>query len=227
MKILDTNIKLGKPKSLLFDWDNTLVDSLKVIRLAMEETFKAFKLTPLTKKEFLKSTHISSRMFIKNHFPEEDQVRAREVFLDLYIKFAGRNLRLLPHAKEALEAVHNKKIKMALVSNKAKFLLSTELKQSGLDKYFLSIVGSGDLKEDKPSPLPALKALEELGIEPSQEVWLIGDSATDMSTAHNANCMPVFFGGDDYTSEQYKSCPPKIHFSSHKALIKYISSLDE
>ena len=115
---------------------------------------------------------------------------------------------------------------MAVVSNKAKALLLKELETTGLADYFLSVVGSGDLEEDKPSPLPALKALKDIGTEPSQEVWFVGDSSTDMSTAHNANCLPVFFGTDDYESEHYEH-RPKIHFLNHKALIKYFSSLDE
>jgi phosphoglycolate phosphatase len=229
MKILDRNIKLTKPISILFDWDNTIVDSLDIVFASAVETFKAFNLEPLSREEFMESTHVSSKIFIKKYFSEAHHVKARELFLELYAQLSAEkgDLMLLPDAKEALELLHNKKIKMAIVSNKSKALLSKELESTGLADYFLSVVGSGDLEEDKPSPLPALKALQDINIEPSQEVWFIGDSSTDMGTAHNANCLPVFFGTDDYESEPYKQCRPKVHALNHKALIKYFSSLDD
>ena len=33
---------LPRPSALLFDWDNTLIDSWATIHLALEETFQAF-----------------------------------------------------------------------------------------------------------------------------------------------------------------------------------------
>jgi phosphoglycolate phosphatase len=227
MRILDKSIKVTRPKTILFDWDNTLVDSLDIIHAALNDTFSRFNLAPLSREEFRRGTHISARDFIKQYFPEDRYAEVRQVFVELYDKLSKERLELLSDAKEALHAVQSKGIKMAIVSNKGKTLLLKELERAGLVDYFLTIVGSGDLEVDKPSPLPALKALKDIGIDPSHEVWFFGDSATDMETAHNANCLPVFFGEDDYTAEHYKHCPPKVHFLNHKELIKYLSSLDE
>ena len=225
MIILDKTVKLSKPQSILFDWDNTLLDSLELIHVSMRDTFSKFKLSPLSKKDLLKHASGSSKIFIEKYFPGESHNEVRKVFLDLYDQFSKEKLALLPKAREALEEVKKKDIKMAIVSNKAAVLLSMELAKLGLDKYFSSIVGSGDLAEDKPSPLPVLKALKDIGIRPSHKVWFVGDSATDMAAAHNSQCLPVFFGDDDYTSEHYKHCQPKLHFPNHAELIKYFSSL--
>ena len=225
MRILVQNIKLNRPELIIFDWDNTLVDSLELICDSMRETFTKFSLSPMSNSEYKKHIHMCSRSFIKKHFPKEPHDEVRKVFIDSYRQLAEENITLLPEAKETLEAIKNKDIKMAIVSNKNKILLSMELAKLGLEEYFLSIVGSGDLEEDKPSPLPVFKALKDLGVKPSQEVWLVGDSVTDMAAAHNSQCLPVFFGTDDYTSEHYMNCPPKIHFLDHKELLQYFSSL--
>jgi len=227
MEILDKSIKIGRPKAILFDWDNTLVDSLELICTSMRETFSRFKLAQMPEKEFMKSIHGPSRLFIEKHFPKESYDEARKTFLDLYDQFTKEKLRLLPSAQETLDEVQKQKIKTGVVSNKVSALLSMELYQLGLKKYFLTIVGSGDLAEDKPSPLPVLKALKDIEVSPSQEVWFVGDSAADMGAAHNSNCLPVFFGSDDYTSEHYEHCQPKVHFKNHKEFIKYLASLND
>lgn len=226
MKVLDKNKHLERPKTILFDWDGTLVNSLGLICDAMQGAFKVFKQLPISKKEFMKTIHGPSEEFIGKHFPNNSHDEVKKVFLDLYKQFANKKLVLLPNAKKNLDYLYKKEIKMAVVSNKEAPLLMLEIKKLGLEKYFLSIVGSGDVKESKPSPLSAFKALKDIGVRPSQEVWFVGDSATDMATAHNSNCLPVFFGADDYTSEHYKSCPPKVHFLNHRDLLKYLSSDD-
>lgn len=227
MRVLDKKTKVTKPKIILFDWDNTLVDSLDIIHTAISDAFKKFQLTPLTREEFMNGSHISGREFIRQYFPEEHHIEAMQVFRSAYDTLSKEKLILLADAEETLRAVKGKGIKMAIVSNKGKVSLVKELERAGLTDYFLTIVGSGDLEVDKPSPEPALKALKDIGADPSHEVWFVGDSAVDMETAHRANCLPVFFGDDDYTADHYKSWQPKVHFLNHKELIKYLSSLDE
>lgn len=224
MKIISQDLKLSMPKFIVFDWDGTIVDSLELIANSARDTLSKFNLPPISKEEFMRCMK-SSKSFIREYFPKVSHDEVRKVFIDTYNQLAKEKITLLPKAQESLEEIKNRDIKMAIVSNKAKILLSMELIELGIDKYFLSIVGSGDLEEDKPSPLPVLKALKDIGAEPSQEVWFIGDSATDMAAAHNSKCLPVFFGTDDYTSDHYKHCQPKVHFLNHAELVRYFSSL--
>ena len=227
MKILDQNIKLKKPKVILFDWDNTLVDSLELICASMRDTFSKFKLNQMPEEELIKKIHGPSKLFIETHFPKNVHNKARQTFLDLYDQFSKEKLKLLPNAQGTLDEVKRQKIKTGVVSNKVSDLLSMEVCELGLKKYFLTVVGSGDVPEDKPSPLPVLKALKDIGVNSSQEVWFVGDSAADMGAAHNSNCLPVFFGIDDYTSKHYSHCQPKVHFKNHADFIKNLAYLDE
>jgi len=226
MRILNQNFKISKPKFIIFDWDNTLVDSLELIRDSMQDTFAKFNLPPISKKEFTDHMRMCSKSFIEKYFAKDSYDEVRKVFRDTYEQLAREKITLLPKAAEALEKIREENIKMAIVSNKSRILLSMELIKLGLEEYFSSVVGSGDLEEDKPSPLPVLKALKDIGAEPSYEVWFIGDTATDMAAAHNSKCLPVFFGTDDYTSEHYRHCQPEVHFLNHEELIKYLTSLD-
>ncbi|NRA73492.1 MAG: HAD-IA family hydrolase [Rickettsiales bacterium] len=225
MKILVQNIELTKPKLIIFDWDNTLVDSLSLICDSIQDTLIRFNSPPMSERELMEHRRMCAKSFIEKRFHKQNHDEVRKVFIESYKQLAKSNIAFLPKAEKALEEIGKKDIKMAIVSNKAKELLINELKDLGAEKYFLSIVGSGDLKEDKPSPLPVFKALKDIGMEPNQEVWFVGDSATDMAAAHNSQCLPVFFGTDDYTSEAYTNYQPTIHFSNHDEVIRYFSSL--
>ena len=93
MKILDRNIKLNKPKVILFDWDNTLVDSLELICASMRDTFSKFKLNQMPEEELIKKIHGPSKLFIETHFPKNVHNKARQTFLDLYDQFSKEKLK--------------------------------------------------------------------------------------------------------------------------------------
>jgi phosphoglycolate phosphatase len=216
------NTELNKPLAVLFDWDGTLVDSLRVICTAMEDTLKHFNVEKPS--DFMVKIHLST--FMKEHFPGLSQDQVKNVFRERYTQLANNVVHPLPHAEQTLKEIQRNNIKLAVVSNKFEQYLHEEIKRLGWEHYFLSIVGAGTVAEDKPSPLPVLKALSDIGMEPSGSIWFVGDSSTDMSAAHNSKCLPVFFGMDDYTSVYYDHCPPKTHFINHKALSQYFATLN-
>jgi phosphoglycolate phosphatase len=216
------NTKLLKPSAVLFDWDNTLVDSLGILCTAMEDTLKHFSVEKPS--DFMVKIHRSN--FTEEHFPGLPHEHVKNVFRDRYIELAAGVLNPLPHAEQTLKEIQRCNIKLAIVSNKLEKYLLEEIKKLGWEHYFISVVGAGTAAEDKPSPLPVLKALSDIGMDPSDDIWFVGDSTTDMSAAHNSKCLPVLFGTDDYTSEYYESCLPKRHFVNHQALSQYFVALN-
>lgn len=210
---------LKKPIAVLFDWDGTLVDSMGLICVSMEKAFDAVKMP--VPNELARKLH--SPDFMKEHFPEDIHDDVEKIYRNHYNTLASDGLNILPDAEKTLQIIHEHGIKMAVVSNKLAKCVVEEIKKLGWERYFVSIIGSGMLAEDKPSPLPALTALEDMDLQPSEDVWFVGDTATDMTTAYNAGCFPVFFGKDDCTSIYYKHCRPKAHFPDHKAMIEFFS----
>lgn len=207
---------LKKPIAILFDWDGTLVDSLSLICVSMANTFKKANLP--TPDDLNRQIHTPD--FMKKHFPESQYHDLRKMYREHYNELAKEGLQTLPHAEQSLEMLKSLKVKMAVVSNKLADFLLMEVKRVKWEHYFETIVGSGTTPEDKPSPLPAFHALKDLNINASEDVWFFGDTVTDMTTAYNSGCLPVFFGEDDPSSEYYKHCRPKVHFRNHKELVE-------
>ena len=76
---------LPAPKALLFDWDNTLVDTWSVIHHALAVTFEAFGRTPWTLEETRQRVRASAR----DAFPElfgEDAMRLKRGEIALLVR---------------------------------------------------------------------------------------------------------------------------------------------
>jgi len=217
-------MKLTKPKAILFDWDNTLADTWPTIYQAMCETFAAMGHEPWSFEETKERVHRSMR----DSFPEifgDRWEEAGEIYFKSFRRVHLEKLTPLEDAEEVLIALQNTDIYTALVSNKTGEALRLEVNHIGWNKYFSKVVGAKDAAEDKPSPKPVIMALQDSGIEPSQDVWFVGDSVTDMECAYNSNCVPIFYGDQDLGAQRFKNFQPKRQFKNHKELVNCIKAL--
>lgn len=212
---------LTKPKAILFDWDNTLADTWPTIFQAMVKTFEEMGHEPWTFEETKERVHRS----LRDSFPEifgDRWEEAGEKYLSNFRAIHLEKLTPLEGAEEVLRALLDTDIYVALVSNKTGDNLRAEVDHIGWNGYFTKVVGAKDAEEDKPSPKPVLMALEGSGIDAGQHVWFVGDSITDMECAYNANCLPIFYGDQDLTSERFANHQPKKHFKHHNELVDVI-----
>lgn len=223
MILVDDKYSISYPIAILFDWDNTLVDSWPAIYQAMHHTFIKYGRKPWTLDEVKTNVHRSVRDALPFLFPDNWEEVAK-VYRQHYKDFST-NLAVLPNVEDTLDLTKTKQIYTALISNKRTDMLVSEVERFNFTQYFKKVIGSGDLPKDKPSPIMVHVALEDSGISSGNHVWFIGDSVTDMETAYNSGCTPVFFGEDDYKSDRYLHCRPKIYFQTHKQLASYLKGL--
>ena len=76
------DLNLRKPRALIFDWDNTLVDTWPTIHEALSHTFEAMGVEPWT----LEQTRQRVRRSMRESFPElfgDRWTHARDIFLSL------------------------------------------------------------------------------------------------------------------------------------------------
>lgn len=207
-----------KPKAILFDWDNTLADTWPTIHEALTKTFKEMGKLPWTFEETKERVHRS----LRDSFPEifgKDWEKAGEIYLKTFEEIHLSRLQPLDGAEEMLKALLEKKdIYKAVVSNKTGHNLRKEISHLSWDKYFNKAVGAKDAKKDKPASDPVYLALEGSNILPSEDVWLIGDSVTDLECAHNSKCTSVFYGTEDLTHRRFKHCQPHFRIKDHHSL---------
>jgi phosphoglycolate phosphatase len=191
-----------RPHAVLFDWDNTLVDSGSAIHHALNLTFDAMGHAMQTHEEFANSPPRS----LRESFPEifgDRWADAMRIFYETYDHTHINDVSIMPGVTTLLEMLHAKGIAMGVVSNKKRHYLNVELEHLGLGQFFFHIVGSGDLKEDKPSPMGIFDALQKKDIDSSFNVWFVGDSSVDVACAQAAGCLPLIVGNSLQPHESY------------------------
>ncbi|MBC6404241.1 MAG: HAD-IA family hydrolase [Rhodospirillales bacterium] len=213
------------PKGLLFDWDNTLVDSWGVIHAALEETFVAMGEKPWSLEECRERIRASAR----DAFPKLFGDRAEEASEIFYSSFRHNHiaaLRPLEGAKALLDTLKSLNLKMGIVSNKLGDLLRDEVVALRWRPYFTAVIGAQDTAADKPASNAPAAALAEMGLAASQEIWFVGDTDIDMLCAVRVGCRPVLVRDEAPRKEEFADCRPHIHVESCEALRGLIRKMD-
>ncbi len=225
VRLVTARMTLKRPRAVLFDWDNTLVDTWPVIHQALHSCFTDMGHTPWTLDEVKQRVKHSAR----DAFPKlfgEDWERAANLYRDYYRAINLEHLKPLPQAEDLLKQLRANNIYMAVVSNKMGDTLRREASHLGWDQYFGELIGSTDTEHDKPHPAPVLKALKEL--VPAEDIWFVGDSVVDLEVAQRAGITPVLYGPavlDADKTSHYGNFPFTRHYPEHSHFLKELEGL--
>lgn len=214
----------ARPRAVIFDWDNTLVDTWPAIHEALNATFAAFGLAPWTYEE----TRRRVRRSMRDSFPALFGERWQEAGKVFYERFAAVHLEKLaprPGAGEALEKLSRAGIYLGVVSNKRGRYLRAEARHLGWERYFGRIVGAYDAPRDKPACEPVDLVLELSGIARGADVWFAGDTEIDLECAVNAGCVPVLVREEAPSPGEFAPHPPVWHVRDCLALFNLIERL--
>lgn len=98
---------------------------------------------------------------------------------------------------DLLKNLYENGVKLAIVTNKIDFA-AQELCGGLFGDYVKTVIGSDGVRPNKPAPDGLYLALEKLGVEKKDAVF-IGDSEVDIATAKNAemDCIGVLWGFRD------------------------------
>lgn len=184
---------LTTPEVILFDWDNTLVDSFDSIFATMNDTLVTFGQLPWTREEARERIQHSGKDALPLLFGDRWQEAASH-FYNFYDKNHLNHLTSFPGVSGLLELAQQKGIKCGIVSNKRREIIDREIEHLGIANFFGTIVGSGDAAKDKPAPDPALLALDQLSHSPGTHVWFVGDAPVDWECANTSGCTAVAVG---------------------------------
>ena len=213
---------LERPSVVLFDWDNTLVDTWPTIHQALFITFEAMGHKPWS----LEETKARVRHSLRDAFPllfGERWTEAREIFYRAFEESHLERLTPIEGAGELLAALAAADIDMAVLSNKTGRYLRDEVRHLQWDAYFDAIVGAGDAERDKPERQALELALAPFGCDPGRNVWVIGDSGIDLEIAHRTGCLPILMHRQDLDAEEFANCPPEIVFKGCNSLKELIA----
>lgn len=207
------------PQVILFDWDETLVESWDGVFKSLNIARKAIGLPEMSVDEYWSLPRKSLRDTKKNLFGERFEEGER-LFYEAVYKLHLLDLKSLEGADALLTYLKKRNIHLGIVSNKVGHLLRKEVKHLGWHSHFHKIIGANDTEEDKPSPIPVHTALKDSPTMASHNVWFVGDSTVDVQCAQASGCVPVVVGHGEASNEK-----DIVHAKSCAGLAKLIESL--
>ncbi|MFK7867383.1 MAG: HAD family hydrolase [Alphaproteobacteria bacterium] len=181
------------PKAILFDWDNTLVNSWTTIAHCLNHVFEAYGMEAWS----LETVKQRSRKSLRDNFPilfGDAWEDAKEIYYGEYRKIHLERLTPLPNAEILLNHLTDLNIPLGIVSNKMDENLQKELRALRWDGYFKMAYGSGSSPHDKPHPASGIKAVAEFGLMPNHDILYVGDVHLDVQFAHNLGVRSVLIG---------------------------------
>jgi len=180
-------------KAVIFDCDGTLLDTLADIAAAMNAALAARGWPELPVENYRAKVGWGILRLAELAMPEDaEREAARELAEEAarIMAEASPAARPYPGIAELLDELADKKIKIAVMSNKPEAALKKTLRACFPDLSFDAIVGAREGVAVKPDPEAVWDMLAEVGASP-HETLFVGDSDVDILTARNSGCYPV------------------------------------
>ena len=221
------SLRISPPRAILFDWDNTLVDSWATIHEALNFLMRAMDKPEWTLADTKEKVRLSLREAFPLHFGERWE-EARDIYLERFRNIHLDRLAPLPGREALLRDLGGQGIFLGVVSNKTGELLRREVARLGWSGYFGSIVGAGDAPADKPACEPVHLALAASGLPAGPDVWFVGDTAVDIECARNSGCVGVLLADampPEAFAREFAHFAPDLSFADAAGLLRGIQDL--
>jgi putative hydrolase of the HAD superfamily len=205
---------------VIFDLDDTLYDYESIHPIAIENVcnYICRKLNINSQKfyDVLEKARYETKLYTKNtaachnrliYFQKTIELLGANPFsysmemYDLYWEYMLNNIRLKKGAKEVLDELKNRNIKIAICTDLTAHIQYRKIKKLKIDQYIDCIVTSEEAGEEKPGKNMFSITLKKMNIDKS-EVFFVGDSLEkDIVGAHNAGIFPVWFNPNKKKAE--------------------------
>ncbi len=181
--------------SVIFDVDGTIVDSNDAHAHAWVEAMAANgyqiafeKVRPLIVMGGDKVLPETLRLDKESEQGKAISQKREEIFKARYLP----NLRAFPGAKELIEEIRKRGLKVAIASSAKADELQVMLQLVGASDLIQDKTSSKDVQRSKPDPDVMDVTLERIGL-PADEVLMIGDTAYDIEAAQKVHVGTIAF----------------------------------
>ena len=227
---------MNKNFTILFDLDGTLVDTAPDLMRAHNHVMNQFGYPIKSTDEIRNLVGQGAGAMLgrsiwgqaKKEFGKVQDEKIKRQMVKEFVDFYGKNIvnesTLINGVKDFLIWSKEKKISMAVCTNKQEHLAIDLLKKIGIYDFFEYVAGHNTFEYCKPDPRHLTSVIEILNGDINKAI-MIGDSETDANAARDAG-IPVILLEDGYTekktSEIYHNHLIKDFVGIEKIVAKYL-----
>ncbi|WP_419766334.1 MAG: HAD family hydrolase [Arcobacter sp.] len=215
-------------KSLIFDLDGTLINSLLDIALSMNNVLKKHNYPSHEIEKYNYFVGDGALVLVKNAMPdnsnEEEIKKVLKSFIEQYEQNTHNNTFAYEGIYEMLEKTESLNIKKAVLSNKPHKFTLKYMENLFNNFNFHEIHGQKVDIPKKPNPTMAIQIATKLNTN-LEDMIFIGDTSTDIKTAKNANMKSIGVAWGFRPIEELKEAG--ADFIAHKPMdiVEYVTSL--
>ena len=184
---------MAEYKTIIFDLDGTLLDSLEDLRDSVNTILRRHGYPERSLEEIRRLVGNGAQKLICRALPEgssEEEIRERLAeYSDYYLLHSRIKTRPYKEIPELLAELAKRGIRVGVVSNKGEETVK-ELCESYFPGCIAAAVGDREGFRRKPAPDNIRRAMELLGAE-AETVLYVGDSEVDIETAGNCGLKSV------------------------------------
>ena len=222
--------------TILFDLDGTLIDTAPDLMKAHNYVMKKYGYKTKTTEEIRSLVGKGASALIgrslwgnaKDEFAKIEDKKIKTEMVKEFINFYGKNIcnesTLINGVENFLKWCKEKKISLAVCTNKQEHLAVDLLKKIGIYNYFEYVAGSNTFDYCKPDPRHLISIIEILSGDINKSL-MIGDSETDANAAKSAS-LPIILLENGYTEkntdEIYHNHLVKDFVGIEKIVSKYL-----
>ncbi len=194
-----SHLHLSKFDAAIIDLDGTMVDTLADFMVALHRMLDDLGLpgiaAPAVRSMVGKgSEHLIRSVLLHVRCGQSPDSALVDLACGRYQKHYeaanGRHSEVYPGVLDGLNALRDRGLRLACLTNKPTAFARTLLTVKGLDRYFASVFGGDAFERKKPDPLPLRKTCDALGVPPAR-TFMVGDSSNDARAARAAGCAVV------------------------------------
>lgn len=184
---------LPRPAALIFDLDGTLVDSLRDIAESLNHCLQLLGLPtfPVEDCRYMVGEGVPKLcQRAIGHTHPHLVPRLAELVRAFYRTRMLRHTRPYPGIPELVRRLRAGGVRLGVLSNKPHDMTARVVGAFWPDGVFELVYGYLEEQHRKPSPFYLQQMCQALGVS-GREVWLVGDTPTDIQTAHAAGVLAV------------------------------------
>ncbi len=202
------------PRLVMFDLDGTLMDSVPDLAAAVDKMLMLLGREPAGIERVRDWVGNGSRVLVRralagqlDHDGVADELADEALALFMQAYAGGHELTAVyPGVRDCLDWLRERRVKLAIITNKPAQFIEPLLEEKGLAGYFDWLVGGDTLPQQKPDPAALFWVMDKAGVAPSESLF-IGDSRNDVRAAKAATvrCVALTYGynhGEPIADEQ-------------------------